>query len=251
MRADRAGGAEPASCCRAAHQQWLSLGMVVRSDRLERTYPWLLSRGPRPRRLGQRSTRPASAASSRPFRPPRRWRAWPRSCSAPSPTPPARFAPCCSSATRTASRSAPYRESGATTTIDRVVADVPRTTGSTRSPRTGRSQGRHGCRPGRRPRCLAVPVRMRDRTIGVVYAEHHGPPPGLRHRARGGAGRALRPGRRAAVEPGARGQAAGGRGAAAVADRRPVAVHPQRAAAHPRHRRHQPGPAGPPGRAAR
>jgi predicted ATPase/class 3 adenylate cyclase len=171
---------------RAAHQKWLSLGMVVRSDRLERTYPWLLSRG-----LVHAGSKAVDQAGIR-----RLIQTLPAASTleglaevllgtVADTTGAARALLLIGDDERLAVRA--VHESGATTMVEGSWQDVPYDRALVRNvvgggrplvvtDRSGPWYGYPEGRPGPTVSAtLAVPVRMRDRTIGVIYAEHHGP----------------------------------------------------------------------------
>ena len=169
---------------RAAHQKWLSLGMVVRSDRLERTYPWLLSR-----ELVHAGSKAVDQAGIR-----RLIQTLPAASTleglaevllgtVADTTGAARALLLIGDGERLAVRA--VRESGATTMVDgswrtsrttvRSCERGRRRSAAVVTDRSGPWYGYPEGRPGPTVSAtLAVPVRMRDRTIGVVYAEHHG-----------------------------------------------------------------------------
>jgi class 3 adenylate cyclase len=162
---------------RTAHQRWLSLGMAVRSDRLERTYPWLL----------HRDLVRSSSASIDPLGVRRLIKALPAASTMQElaevllgaiadVTGAVRVVLLMGEADRLAAHA--VRAAGVTAMVD--GGDVAHEAALVRdAARTDRPLVvANGPRPAGRPGAVAVavPVRLRGRTIGVVYAERPGGP---------------------------------------------------------------------------
>jgi predicted ATPase/class 3 adenylate cyclase len=165
---------------RAAHQRWLGIGMAVRSDRLERTYPWLLSRD-----LARASAGTVDSVGVR-----RVIQALPAATTVQGlaevllgavadVTAAARVLLLTGDRDRLVAQA--VRAAGVTAMVDggdiaHDVALVREAAASDRALVVG-----HGARPAAPPGpvAIAVPLRLRGRTIGVVYAEHSGNPRAL------------------------------------------------------------------------
>jgi predicted ATPase/class 3 adenylate cyclase len=171
---------------RTAHQRWLSLGMAVRSDRLEHTHPWLLHRD---------LVQPGSATVD-PVGIHRLIQALPAAATldrlaevllgtVADTTGAARVLLLTGEGEHLVVRA--VHQTGVTMMIDRASPDVAHDRSIVRDvARKGSPlavtadvgpNGDH--KPHKRGAAismtLAVPVRVRDKTIGAVYAEHHEP----------------------------------------------------------------------------
>jgi predicted ATPase/class 3 adenylate cyclase len=157
---------------RSAYQRWLGLGMTLRTDRLARAHPWLLSRD-----LLQ-----AGSAEIDPVGAHRVVRALPTARSLDD------LAEILLGAVAEATGAArvllltgegehllvrAVRERGDTTTVEGPWTEVIHDRSIVR--RVADSGSPAIVAAARIPATLAVPIRVQDKTIGVVYAEHHQP----------------------------------------------------------------------------
>lgn len=171
---------------RTAHQRWLSMGMAVRSDRLERAHPWLLSRD---------LVQPGSATvdsvgihhliQALPTAPTVDRLAEILLGAVADMTGAARVQLFTSQGERLVVRA--VREAGVTTMIDGASAEVahdrsivqdvarrgrPLVVTADAGPNGDHSPHKRGAAASM---TLAIPVCVRDKTIGAVYAEYHKP----------------------------------------------------------------------------
>ncbi|MGH3870793.1 MAG: AAA family ATPase [Pseudonocardiaceae bacterium] len=164
---------------RKAHQRWLSLGMAVRSDRLEQTHPWLLSRDLL--QLGSATVDPIGIHRLIQAAPTSDRLAEVLLHSVADTTGAARVLLLMGEGEHLVVRA--VREAGITTMVDEASVDVAYHRSIVRDVvRSGRplivTAGPGGDHPQRGAAVsvtLAVPVRVRDRVIGAVYAEQHEP----------------------------------------------------------------------------
>jgi predicted ATPase/class 3 adenylate cyclase len=156
----------------SAYQRWLSLGMTLRTGRLARAHPWLLSRD-----LVQ-----AGSAGINPVGAHDLVRALP---AARTPEGLAKILLGTVADTTGAARVllltgegehlavTAVRESGDTTTVEGPWTEVSYDRSIVRRVADGGSSIIVAAEPN--PTTLAVPIRVQDKTIGMVYAEHHEP----------------------------------------------------------------------------
>ncbi len=171
----------------SAYQRWLSLGNAVRAERLAGAHPWLLSRDLVP--AGSAGIEPVSAhqvVRALPIAPTRNDLAKILLGAVAGTTGAARVLLLTGEGEQLTVRA--VRQRGNTTMVDGPWTEVShersivqRVVDSGR-PLIDVADTRSGNRsPGRRPReaatpaTLAMPIPLQDKTIGVIYAEHHEP----------------------------------------------------------------------------